>query len=55
MVKGKPYQCKSKLNKREEAMKQRLLESRMALVQMANLQDDPLENLPSFKVKMLSN
>ena len=56
MVKGKPYQCNSKLSKREQIMKQKILEPRMATVQLANLQDDPLETLPSFKVKMcLSN
>ena len=50
MVKGKPYQCNSKLSKREQIMKQKILEPRMATVQLANLQDDPLETLPSFKV-----
>jgi len=49
MAKGNP-QSKAAEKKRERIAMQRKMDARVAIVKTANLQDDPLSSLPSFKV-----
>ena len=49
MAKGDPN-SKAALKKKERKAEQRKMDARVAIVKTANLQDDPLASLPSFKV-----
>ena len=49
MAKGDPN-SKSAKKKQERLAMQRKMDARVAIVKTANLQDDPLASLPSFKV-----
>ena len=49
MAKGDPN-SKAAEKKRQRLAMQRKMDARVAIVKTANLQDDPLASLPSFKV-----
>ena len=49
MAKGDPN-SKAAEKKRQRVAMQRKMDARVAIVKTANLQDDPLASLPSFKV-----
>ena len=50
MAKGN---SKAAEKKRDRIAMQRKMDARVAIVKTANLQDDPLESLPSFKVSRI--
>ena len=55
MGKGKTSNSKAALKKKERIELQKKMDARIAIVKVANDQAaDPLDNLPSFRVKLLS-
>ena len=50
---GKGKTSKAALKKKERIELQKKMDSRIAIVKVANDQADPLDNLPSFRVKSL--
>ena len=48
---GKGKTSKAALKKKERIELQKKMDSRIAIVKVANDQADPLDNLPSFRVK----
>ncbi len=50
MGKGKTSSSKAAIKKKERLELQKKMDARVAIVKAANDQQDPLDNLPSFRV-----